>query len=95
MLTVFRPSFEVVKEGWISEKSDHTRPIYWYLFVCSHQGPLKIKKLQPQKLVNFFFLVPVLMQTGDASLIRMLIASVRIWCQDFGMENEDFYLKVL
>jgi hypothetical protein len=58
MLIVFRPSFEVVREGRILKK---------------------IKQLFPK--LRCSYLAPVLTQTGDASLIRMLTASVSIWCQ--------------
>jgi len=73
----------VVKERRILREVKHLKDKLWVTFWLMAIGPIQNQEVTTLKIVTFF-LVPVLTQTGDASLIRMLTASISIWCQDLG-----------
>ena len=58
MLSLFRPSFEVVKEGRISNKIRHLQDQLWVSFCLVPAGPTQNQEVTTSKIVTFF-IVPV------------------------------------
>jgi len=54
---LFRPSFEVVKDGRISNKIKHLQDHFWFPLV-DPTGPTQNQEVTTSKIVTFF-LVPV------------------------------------